>query len=162
MHGWIPVTVQVLAAAALIAAIGWRTRRWRLRVAAVAAALSVSALAAGGATGTSPPTGCRTNPAPHTAVGLDRVDRGRRGVLVLGWRGRRRWRRGVVGCWRCRCACSAPALAFNLWVGYFPTVQTRLESADRRTAAGPDRRQVTVDRDAETARDPDARAAWCR
>jgi hypothetical protein len=30
MHGWIPATVQVMAVVALIAAIGWRTRRWRL------------------------------------------------------------------------------------------------------------------------------------
>ena len=30
MHGWLPALVQVLAAVALIAAIGWRTRRWRL------------------------------------------------------------------------------------------------------------------------------------
>ncbi len=30
MHGWIPMTVQVMAAVALLAAIGWRTRRWRL------------------------------------------------------------------------------------------------------------------------------------
>ena len=30
MHGWIPTTVQVIAVVALIAAIGWRTRRWRL------------------------------------------------------------------------------------------------------------------------------------
>ena len=30
MHGWLPVTVQLIAGAVLIAAIGWRTRRWRL------------------------------------------------------------------------------------------------------------------------------------
>src|ERR1700754_4586783 len=30
MHGWLPVTVQVVAGLLLIAAIGWRNRRWRL------------------------------------------------------------------------------------------------------------------------------------
>src|SRR5258705_5715563 len=30
MHGWIPMTVQVMAAVALLVAIGWRTRRWRV------------------------------------------------------------------------------------------------------------------------------------
>lgn len=30
VHGWLPATVQILAAVALITAIGWRTRRWRL------------------------------------------------------------------------------------------------------------------------------------
>ena len=30
MHGWLPITVQVVAGILLIAAIGWRNRRWRL------------------------------------------------------------------------------------------------------------------------------------
>ncbi|HEV7831420.1 MAG TPA: hypothetical protein VGP04_21815, partial [Pseudonocardiaceae bacterium] len=30
MHGWLPVTVQLIAGAVLISAIGWRNRRWRL------------------------------------------------------------------------------------------------------------------------------------
>jgi hypothetical protein len=30
-HGWLPAAVQLIAAAALVGAIGWRTRRWRLR-----------------------------------------------------------------------------------------------------------------------------------
>src|SRR5258705_11177461 len=30
MHGWIPMTVQVTAAVALLVAIGWRARRWRV------------------------------------------------------------------------------------------------------------------------------------
>ena len=30
MHGWLPLTVQILAATAVILALGWRTRRWRL------------------------------------------------------------------------------------------------------------------------------------
>ena len=30
MHGWVPVTAQILAAILLVLAIGWRTRRWRL------------------------------------------------------------------------------------------------------------------------------------
>ena len=29
MHGWIPVTAQILAVLALVYAIGWRNRRWR-------------------------------------------------------------------------------------------------------------------------------------
>ena len=40
LHGWLPLTVQAVAAAALVVAIGWRSRRWRL--------LSVPAGLAGG------------------------------------------------------------------------------------------------------------------
>ena len=29
MHGWIPITIQIVAGIALVAAIGWRNRRWR-------------------------------------------------------------------------------------------------------------------------------------
>jgi S-formylglutathione hydrolase FrmB len=45
------------------------------------------------------------------------------GVLMAGWRGARWWRRGVSALALPLCVlCSA--LALNLWVGYFPTVQT--------------------------------------
>ena len=30
IHGWLPWTVQVIAAVALAAAVGWRSRWWRL------------------------------------------------------------------------------------------------------------------------------------
>ena len=30
MHGWLPLTVQAVAVVVLLAAIGWRNRRWRL------------------------------------------------------------------------------------------------------------------------------------
>jgi len=28
MHGWIPTTIQVMAAVVLTLAVGWRSRRW--------------------------------------------------------------------------------------------------------------------------------------
>ena len=37
MHGWVPITVQVVTGVALLLAVGWRTRRWRLRWLPVAA-----------------------------------------------------------------------------------------------------------------------------
>ena len=121
MHGWIPITVQVVTVGALIAAIGWRNRRWRLVwlpwAAIIGVALAVAAywyVASEGLAG---------DPAPHSLwiwVGLSGVAAA---VLVAGWRGARWWRRtvSVVALPLCL-LCSA--LALNLWVGYFPTVQT--------------------------------------
>jgi S-formylglutathione hydrolase FrmB len=63
-----------------------------------------------------------TNPAPYALwlwLGLSGVAAA---VLIAGWRGARRWRRGVSAVAVPLCVlCSA--LALNLWVGYFPTVQ---------------------------------------
>jgi len=121
MHGWIPVTAQLVAAIALIAAIGWRTRRWRFVwlpwAALIGVALAVTAysyVAAEGLAG---------NPAPHalwTWIGLSGAAAG---VLLAGWRGARGWRRGASVLALPLCLLCA-ALALNLWVGYFPTVQT--------------------------------------
>ena len=44
-------------------------------------------------------------------------------VLILGWRGVRNWRRGAMLLAVPACLLSG-ALVLNLWVGYFPTVQT--------------------------------------
>jgi S-formylglutathione hydrolase FrmB len=122
MHGWLPITVQVIAGILLIAAIGWRSRRWRLVwlpwAALVGVALAVAAywyIASEG-------LGDEDNPAPHSLwvwIGLSGFAAA---VLIAGWRGARWWRRGVS-------ALAVPvsvlcsALALNLWVGYFPTVQ---------------------------------------
>ena len=121
MHGWIPITVQVVTVGALIAAIGWRNRRWRLVwlpwAAIIGVALAVAAywyVASEGLAG---------DPAPHSLwiwIGLSGVAAA---VLVAGWRGARWWRRAVSVVALPLCLlCSA--LALNLWVGYFPTVQT--------------------------------------
>ncbi len=121
MHGWIPTTVQIIAATALVAAIGWRTRRWRLLwlpwAVFVGAALAVSAywyVASQGLAG---------NPAPHSLwiwIALSGVAAA---VFAAGWRGARWWRRGVSVVSVPLCLLCA-ALALNLWTGYFPTVQT--------------------------------------
>jgi S-formylglutathione hydrolase FrmB len=132
MHGWVPITVQVIAGILLITAIGWRNRRWRLVwlpwAALVGVALTVAAywyIASQG-------LGDADNPAPYSLwiwIGLSGAAAA---VLIAGWRGARWWRRGVS-------ALAVPvsmlcsALALNVWVGYFPTV----ENAWNQLTAGP-------------------------
>ncbi|OBI23847.1 hypothetical protein A5711_09860 [Mycobacterium sp. E2238] len=120
MHGWVPTTIQVVTAVVLTLAVGWRSRRWRT-VWLPAAALAGAAVAY--------LThwyivdrGLSDEPAPValwlwiTLTGMAVA------VLLLGWRGARRWRRGAGLLAVPLCALCA-ALVLNLWVGYFPTVQ---------------------------------------
>jgi S-formylglutathione hydrolase FrmB len=123
MHGWIPITAQVIAAVVLIAAIGWRNRRWRLVwlpcAALVGVALALTAYWYIASAGMSDDT----NPAPHSLWIWIAISGVAAGVLVAGWRGARWWRRGVSVLALPLCVlCSA--LALNIWVGYFPTAQT--------------------------------------
>jgi S-formylglutathione hydrolase FrmB len=121
MHGWIPTTLQVVAILALITAIGWRSRRWRLVwlpwAAMVGTALATAAywyIAS---------QGLADDPAPQALwiwIGLSGIAAA---VLVAGWRGTPWWRRGVSVLALPLCLLCA-GLALNLWVGYFPTVQT--------------------------------------
>jgi len=107
----------------LLAAIGWRTRRWRLVwlpwTALVGAALAVAVYWYIASQGLSDDN----NPAPVSLwiwIGLTGVAAA---VLLAGWRSARWWRRGVSAVALPACLLCA-ALALNLWVGYFPTVQT--------------------------------------
>lgn len=121
MHGWLPLTIQALTVIVLLAAIGWRNRRWRLVWLPVAAAIGIVLAAISYWFITS--QGLAGDPAPKVlwvwlaVTGIAVV------VLVAGWRDAGWWRRaasavGVPSALLCA------ALALNLWVGYFPTVQT--------------------------------------
>ncbi|GJF14034.1 membrane protein [Mycolicibacterium cyprinidarum] len=123
MHGWLPAVVQILAAAALVVAIGRRNRRWRL------VWLPWSALLGGGLAMTvywyvqSAGVADDSNPAPHALwiwIALSGVALG---VLVSGWGGARWWRR-VASVFAVPLALLSAGLTLNLWVGYSPTVQT--------------------------------------
>jgi S-formylglutathione hydrolase FrmB len=130
MHGWVPVSVQVIAAVVLVLAIGWRSRRWRLLWVPVAALVGVGV--ASGAHWLIDSDGLAGDPAPYRLwiwIALTGLSAG---VLLLGWRGTRWWRRGVSVLAVPLCLLSA-ALALNLWVGYFPTVQ----NAWNQMTAGP-------------------------
>ena len=123
MHGWLPVVVQVVAVVALVTAIGWRTRRWRLIWLPWSAVIGVMlAVAAYWYTQTAG-VADDTNPAPHTLWVWIALAGIAVAVLVSGWRDAQWWRRAVAVTAVPLCALSA-ALALNLWTGYFPTVQT--------------------------------------
>jgi S-formylglutathione hydrolase FrmB len=120
MHGWLPLTVQALTVVLLLAAIGWRNRRWRLVWLPIAAGLGVALSVA--AYWYIASEGMADDPAPNllwiwiAVTGLAAV------VLVAGWRSARWWRRSATVVAFPLCVLCA-GLALNLWVGYFPTVQ---------------------------------------
>ena len=120
MHGWVPTAIQVVTAVVLTLAVGWRSRRWRT-VWLPAAALA-GAAAAYLTHWYIVDRGLSDEPAPAalwlwiTLTGMAVA------VLILGWRGARRWRRGA-GLLAVPLCTLCAALVLNLWVGYFPTVQ---------------------------------------
>jgi S-formylglutathione hydrolase FrmB len=121
MHGWIPVTVQIVAAAVLIAAIGWRNRRWRL--VRLPLSVLVGVVAGVGVYWFIGAEGLAGEPAPNSLwiwTGLAGLAVA---VLVAGWRSAAWWRRGVSALAVPLCLLCT-ALAVNVWTGYFPTVET--------------------------------------
>jgi S-formylglutathione hydrolase FrmB len=121
MQGWIPTTIQVTTAVVLVLAVGWRSRRWRMMW------LPAAALA-GGATAYVThwyivDRGLSEEPAPSALWLWIALTGMAAAVLILGWRTAQPWRRGatllaVPLCLLCT------ALVVNLWVGYFPNVQS--------------------------------------
>lgn len=137
MHGWLPLVLHVAAVVALVAAIGWRTRRWRLVW--LPWALLVGTLLALAAYEYVASQGWSDDPAPQSLwvwigfVGVALV------VLVVGWPGAARWRRVVSLATVPLCVLSV-LLVVNLWTGYFPTVQT----AWNQLTAGPLPDQISL------------------
>ncbi|WP_280828086.1 alpha/beta hydrolase-fold protein [Mycobacterium sp. OTB74] len=121
LYGWLPITIQAVAAIVLLLAIGWRGRRWRFLWLPVAVIIGV--IAAAWAIWFTNSQGLAGNPAPNSLwiwVGLTGLAVG---VLLLGWRGAPWWRRGVAVLAVPLCLLGS-GVALNNWVGYFPTVQT--------------------------------------
>jgi S-formylglutathione hydrolase FrmB len=122
MHGWLPFTIQAVAATVTLIAIARRNRRWHVTWLPVCAAVGAASTAAlywymksEGLSG--------GEPAPSILWIWIAVAGAAVVVMVAGWRGARWWRRGAsVLAVPLSVLCAA--LALNLWVGYFPTVQT--------------------------------------
>ena len=119
MHGWIPTTIQVMAAVVLTLAVGWRSRRWRT-IWLPAAAL-VGAATAYVTHWYIVDRGLSDEPAPSGLWLWIALTGMAAAVLILGWRSVRPWRRGATLLAVPLCLLCA-VLVLNLWVGYFPTV----------------------------------------
>lgn len=121
LRGWLPIVIQLVTAAILLAAVGWRTRRWRLLWLPLAVMIGVAAAA--WANWFIDSQGMADDPAPDELwvwIGLSGLAIG---VAVFGFASAAWWRRGVSVLAVGACLLST-ALAVNFWVGYFPTVQT--------------------------------------
>jgi S-formylglutathione hydrolase FrmB len=119
LQGWLPLTLQIIAAVVLVAAIGWRSRRWRFVWLPVAAVVGL-ALAAW-AHWFVDSQGMAGDPAPDSLWIWTGLTGFAIGIAILGWR-TNRWRRVVAVAAVPMCLLST-GLALNTWVGYFPTVQ---------------------------------------
>ena len=119
MHGWIPLTLEVLTVITAVAAVGWRTRRWRL------VWVPLSAVVGGAVAGASyayvRTSGIVSDSVPAAVWAWVALTGLAATALVVGWRGTRWWRRSLS-------LLSVPlsllcaGLAVNGWVGYVPTV----------------------------------------
>jgi S-formylglutathione hydrolase FrmB len=121
MHGWVPAVVQAFSAALLLAAVGPRSLRWRLLSLPVAAMLG--AALAGLSHWYIENRGLADDPAPQMLWWWIAGTGAAAAILIFGWRTARWWRRSAALLSVPLCLLSA-ALTLNLWVGYFPTVQT--------------------------------------
>lgn len=118
LHGWLPVTVQLIAAAILVSALGRRSRRWSLRWLPIALLAGIGTalflrwyVAYQGWSGHRAPWGLWIWIALTVVAGV---------VALAGWRNSRGWQRGGSVLAIPLCMVSA-ALAVNHWVGYVPT-----------------------------------------
>jgi S-formylglutathione hydrolase FrmB len=122
LHGWVPITLQVIAVVTLLLAIGWRTGRWRLLW--VPVFLVVGAAAAAVTNWYMGFAGVASHAAPATLWIWITLTALAAGVLGFGWRGARWWwRRGVSVLALALCLLCAVS-AINVWTGYLPTVQS--------------------------------------
>jgi S-formylglutathione hydrolase FrmB len=121
MHGWVPGVVQAVSVAMLLVAVGWRSRLWRLLFLPAAAVLGAASAAC--ASWYIGHAGLADDPAPHLLWWWIAGSGAAAAIVILGWGSARWWRRSASLLSVPLCLLSA-GLTLNLWVGYFPTVQT--------------------------------------
>ena len=118
INGWLPVAIQVIAMAALIAAAGRRSRSWRLRRLPLAIGTGAALIPAVWWFLESQGWGPHYPWAMWPWIGLTGLAAA---VLVLGWRGSPWWRRAIALGTVPLCVL-ATATAVNASLSYLPTV----------------------------------------
>lgn len=125
IDGWLPVTIQVLTGAALVAAVGWRSRRWRLRWLPVAAAAGAASVAGAWWYFTHQGWGSVYPWGMWVWIGLAGLAAV---VAILGWPASPWWRRVLSLLTVPLCVLSAGTV-LNASLGYLPTVATAWQRA---------------------------------
>ena len=119
-HGWLPLVVQILGVVALLAAVGWRSPRWRRVWLPASAAIGAAAVIA--LRWYVQYSGMADNPALPVFwvwVGLTGFAAG---VAALGWRATQWWRRGAA-LMSVLLAVLCCGVTLNMSVEYFTTAQ---------------------------------------
>ena len=119
LSGWLPIAVQLAAAAVLVAAAGWRTRWWRTGRGLLALALGVTAGVAGAVVFAG--SGWASEPAPLLLWIWVGAAGAAAAVMVLGWSSAG-WGRRVLSVAAAPLCVLCAALVLNGWVGLVPTV----------------------------------------
>jgi S-formylglutathione hydrolase FrmB len=120
LGGWFPIAVEIVAVVVLIAAIGWRTRRWRLLWLSVSVVFGVAAAITARVYMNS--EGLASDPAPFELWVWTAVCAGSVAVAVLGFR-EATWLRRGLSLLAIPLTLVCALLVLDQWVGYYPTLQ---------------------------------------
>jgi S-formylglutathione hydrolase FrmB len=121
LAGWLPITVEIVTVIALLAVVGWRTRRWRILW--IPLAIGVGVVGALAARMYMNSEGLASDPAPLELWIWVAVSTASIAVAIFGWRDARWWRRGL-SLLVIPLTLLATAMELNRWVGYYPSVQS--------------------------------------
>ncbi|NQE92903.1 alpha/beta hydrolase [Nocardia terpenica] len=138
LHGWLPLTIELIAVALLLLALARFTRRWWLIRVPICVAVGALAALAGWTFMNN--QGLASDPAPMLLWICVGAMVAALALAVVGWPGARWWQRAsaIVAV---PFAIASTAVVLNQWVGYYPTVQ----SAWSALTAGPLPHQTDLD-----------------
>ncbi|WP_146100629.1 alpha/beta hydrolase-fold protein [Nocardia nova] len=130
LHGWLPLTIEIVAAVLLVVAVvRWGRRWWLIRV---PICLALGVVAAFAARTVMNNEGLASDPAPVRLWIWVGVAVAAIALMVVGWPGARWWHR-TAAIVAVPFAIASSAVVLNQWVGYYPSVQ----SAWNALTAGP-------------------------
>lgn len=122
MDGWLPATVHAVSAIMLVlAATGWRSRRWMAHW--IPVSLMFGALTAAAAHRYVVSFGLASEPAPWRVWAWTGLSATAVLLVIVGWPGVQWWRRNLLVLSASLCLLSM-GLTVNTWIGYSPTVDS--------------------------------------